>query len=88
MSLIENCKSAGEQWAIDVYNETEAVKRDAVKWGAGDVGDGALVAAQTVVTEAGAEWEDVPKSARVALVYAVLAGASREWAVLRATEAG
>jgi len=87
-NLTENCKAGGSQWALDVYNETEATKRAAVKWGAGDVGDGALVTAQTVVTEAGAKWADVPEANRGALVDAVLAGAAREWTVLRATEAG
>ena len=53
-----------------------------MKWGAGDVGDGALVTAQIVVSNAGWRWADIPPANRVALVDAVLAGAAHEWTAL------
>jgi hypothetical protein len=73
--LINKCREAGEQWAIDVRNET--ADAEAVRWGAGDVGDLALVTAEGTVSHE--VWSTLTSEDRSTLIDAVLAGARAKW---------
>lgn len=74
----ELCEAAGEQWAADVWDEAEGEDaRAKVRWGASDVGDGALVTAQEAIGHEA--FATLPNPGE--LVDAVLDGARQEWAL-------